>query len=111
MALNPQPGEIVLDASAAPGGTTTHIAALKKNQGVVIANDASAQRIKALQSNLSRMGCWNVVVTNTDTFGITNGGFDRILLDAPCTGLGLMQKDPKARASRDFKDLQKMQQL
>lgn len=51
------------------------------------------------------MGCWNVIVTNTDTFGIKNGGFDRILLDAPCTGLGLMQKDVRSRASRDFKDL------
>lgn len=57
IALDPQPGERVLDMSSAPGGKTTHIAAQLQNSGVVFANDSSKQRSKALSGNVARMGC------------------------------------------------------
>ena len=62
--LNPQPNEKILDMAAAPGGKTTHICARMKNTGVLVCNDANVDRLQALQANLSRMGCTNVIVTN-----------------------------------------------
>ena len=58
-----------------------------------MANDVNKARIDALQANISRLGCLNVIVTNFDGRKIPLGGFDRILLDAPCSGLGIISKD------------------
>lgn len=66
MALAPQEGDRVLDMSAAPGGKTSHIAALMKNTGMIFANDASAERCKALVGNLHRLGVTNSVVMSYD---------------------------------------------
>ena len=86
--LAPQPGQRVLDMAAAPGGKTTHLAALMGNSGTLVANDFKKPRIKALQANLCRMGVRCCVVVNADgrEFPKLMGGFDRVLLDAPCTG-------------------------
>lgn len=90
--LNPQVGEHVLDLTAAPGGKSTHIAQRLGNTGVLVANDLDTRRIKALQSNLSRLGIVNTYVTRltpsrmADVYPET---FDRILLDPSCSGEGL----------------------
>jgi NOL1/NOP2/sun family putative RNA methylase len=88
--LNPQPGEIVLDACASPGSKTTFIAELMKNEGLIIANDVTPKRIKALSFNLQRIGATNVVVTMMDARNIKRLGikFDKILLDVPCSSSG-----------------------
>ena len=90
LALDPQPGEKVLDLCAAPGGKTTHLAALMKNTGTLIANEHDAYRINALKINLERCGV-SAVITKKSVFDITNETFDRILLDAPCSGSGLIK--------------------
>ncbi|CAL6030582.1 Nucleolar_protein NOP2 [Hexamita inflata] len=111
LALKPKENEKILDMAAAPGGKSTHICQLMKNSGVLICNDASEKRILGLQSNLSRMGCTNAIVVNYDGQDIPFNNFDRILLDAPCTGLGVISKDQRVKTSRDNNDLRRMQEI
>ena len=109
MALAPQPNERILDMAAAPGGKTTYISALLRNTGCVIANDSSKPRAKGLIGNIQRLGCKNTIVTNLDSrtaFPKTMGGFDRILLDAPCTGTGVISKDSSVKTSKNEQDFQ-----
>merc|ERR1719369_882797 len=107
MALAPQEGERVLDMAAAPGGKTTHIAALMKNTGMVLANDANRDRCKAVVGNLHRLGITNTVVCSHDGRKLPTvmKGFDRVLLDAPCSGTGVISKDPSAKTSKDYQDV------
>mmetsp|Transcript_28416 Transcript_28416/g.50572 ORF Transcript_28416/g.50572 Transcript_28416/m.50572 type:complete len:535 (+) Transcript_28416:862-2466(+) len=113
MALAPRPGERVLDMCAAPGGKSTHIAQLMKNTGVLISNDSSKERIKALKGNMHRMGVTNALVTNYDArkFPKFISGFDRILLDAPCSGLGIIFKDPSVKLNRTVADIKRNSHL
>ena len=106
MALAPQENERVLDMAAAPGGKTTYISALMRNTGCVIANDPNRQRAKGLIGNIHRLGCKNVVVSNLDAkeFPKAMGGFDRVLLDAPCSGTGVIGKDPSVKTSKNERD-------
>ncbi|MCL1123456.1 16S rRNA (cytosine(1407)-C(5))-methyltransferase RsmF [Shewanella surugensis] len=90
---------IVLDMASAPGSKTTQIAALMENQGLLIANEYSASRIKVLHANVLRMGVTNTALTHFDArvFGeYLYESFDAILLDAPCSGEGTVRKDPEA---------------
>lgn len=102
MALDPQPNERCLDMSAAPGGKTTYMSAMMGNTGQVWANDSSRGRIKGLSGNIARLGCKNVVVTNVDgrEFPKMIGGFDRVLLDAPCSGTGVISKDQSVKINK-----------
>lgn len=91
--LDPQPGEVVLDLTAAPGGKTTHIAQKMKNTGVLVANDMDSRRLKALHSNLERLGIWNTVVIRMMAHKFSQmqpETFDRVLLDPSCSGEGLL---------------------
>lgn len=98
--LSPQPGERILDLAAAPGGKATHIAALIKGEGILFANDPNKRRAQVLAKNLERWGARNAVVLNetptrlADHFGAY---FDRVLVDAPCSGEGMFRKAPDAR--------------
>lgn len=97
--LDPQPGERILDLAAAPGGKTTHIAARMENQGLLVANDINYSRVRDLYNNIERWGAQNIVVVNetpqrlADHFGPF---FDKVLVDAPCSGEGMFRKDPDA---------------
>lgn len=106
IALSPQPNERVLDMASAPGGKTTHIAALLQNTGVVFANDANKARTKSLTANVHRLGCKNVVVCSYDgrEFPKVMGGFDRVLLDAPCSGTGVISKDSSVKLNKSDRD-------
>lgn len=102
IALSPLPGERVLDMASAPGGKTTHMAALMENTGVIFANDANKARTKSLTANVHRLGCKNVVVCSYDgrEFPKVMGGFDRVLLDAPCSGTGVISKDASVKTNK-----------
>ncbi|KEG13510.1 nucleolar protein [Trypanosoma grayi] len=112
MALAPQEDERILDMAAAPGGKTTYIAQLMKNTGVLFANDVSEPRTKSLNANLQRLGVTNAVVTNYDGAGYDKvmKNFDRILLDAPCTGSGIISRDKSIKTSKHYEDVQRSSQ-
>ena len=107
MALAPQVNERVLDMASAPGGKTTHIAAIMNNTGMVLANDANKERCKAVVGNCHRLGITNTVICNYDGRKLPKimSGFDRVLLDAPCSGTGVISKDESAKMSKDDKDI------
>ncbi|KAK1243664.1 hypothetical protein MKX08_001802 [Trichoderma sp. CBMAI-0020] len=106
MALSPQPNERVLDMASAPGGKTTYCSAMMNNTGIVFANDPNKQRAKGLIGNVARLGVRNVIVCSYDgrEFPRVMGGFDRVLLDAPCSGTGVISKDPSVKTNKDEKD-------
>mmetsp|Transcript_29101 Transcript_29101/g.58679 ORF Transcript_29101/g.58679 Transcript_29101/m.58679 type:complete len:812 (-) Transcript_29101:51-2486(-) len=108
MALGPQPGDRVLDMSAAPGGKTSYIAQLMRNKGVIIANDLKPERQKATVANLHRLGVRNAVTCIFDGRKLgaqMRNSFDRILLDAPCSGLGVISRDPSVKVQRTIPDV------
>ena len=96
----PKPGERVLDLCAAPGGKTTHLASFMRGQGLLVANEIHPARAKILSSNVERMGIRNCVVTNESPHSLAKQlpcFFDRILVDAPCSGEGMFRKEEQAR--------------
>ena len=98
--LAPQPGERVLDLAAAPGGKATHIASLMQGQGLLVANEIHPQRAWELAGNLERWGATNAAVTNETPERLAErfpGFFDRVLVDAPCSGEGMMRRGEAAR--------------
>ncbi|KAF7286148.1 hypothetical protein GWI33_007394 [Rhynchophorus ferrugineus] len=114
MALAPQENEKILDMCAAPGGKASHIAAVMKNTGVLFANDLNKERIKAVVGNFHRLGVVNSVITSMDGRGFPNlmkMFFDRVLLDAPCTGTGVVAKDQSVKTSKDETDIQRCYNL
>ena len=113
MALSPQEGERVLDVAAAPGGKTTYLAALMRNTGMVFANEFQKKRLNSLVANLQRMGCSNSVVCNYDGRQLPKvlGYVDRVLLDAPCSGTGVIAKDSSVKVSKSTEDIAKCAHL
>jgi 16S rRNA (cytosine967-C5)-methyltransferase len=97
-ALAPAPGERVLDLCAAPGGKTTHLAALMEGTGEVVAVERNPQRARALQATAARLRAANVTVVTADANDYDGAGrFDRVLLDPPCSGLGTLRSHPDLR--------------
>lgn len=95
--LDIRPGEKVLDLCAAPGGKSTQIAGKLQGRGLLVANDNQPERVKALVKNLALFGVRNAVVTGETPerlAGVFAGYFDKILIDAPCSGEGMFRKDP-----------------
>ena len=98
-ALDPQPGERVLDLCAAPGGKSTQISALMEDEGLLVANEIVPSRAQILSRNIERMGIRSAVVTNARPEQLAErfeGFFDRILVDAPCSGEGMFRRQPEA---------------
>jgi NOL1/NOP2/sun family putative RNA methylase len=103
LTLDPQPGELVLDLCSSPGSKTTQMAAKMENQGTIIANEIDLGRMKVLSINLERCGVSNAIVTRNDGVSLceriaktTEMRFDKILLDAPCSGEGTLRSSQKA---------------
>ncbi len=100
LALNPGPNQIVLDLAASPGSKTTQIAAEMKNKGTLLANEISLGRIKILASNTERCGVTNMIITKKEGAGLCRNlkklgfTFDKILIDAPCSGEGTLRNKP-----------------
>ena len=96
--LNPEPGDLVLDLCAAPGGKSMQASLLMQNEGLIIANDISKSRTFAIMENAERLGRGNLLITNNDFSLIYDkfiNTFDKIILDAPCSGSGMFRKENK----------------
>ncbi|XP_041036900.1 probable 28S rRNA (cytosine(4447)-C(5))-methyltransferase [Carcharodon carcharias] len=113
MALAPQENEKLLDMSCAPGGKTSYCAQLMKNTGLIVANDSNRDRLRSVVGNLHRLGVTNAIICNYDgrQFPKIMGGFDRVLLDAPCSGTGVISKDPAVKTTKDDLDIQRCAHL
>ena len=105
--LDPQPGERVLDACAAPGGKSTHLAEAMDDQGLVLALDRGEARLRRVQRNSERLGLSCIHTRHADAAQLAaaapelRGSFDRILVDAPCSGLGTLARHADARWRMD----------
>jgi NOL1/NOP2/sun family putative RNA methylase len=107
--LNASPSDIVVDMCAAPGGKTIQLAQSMNNEGVLFALDLSRDRMKSLRSNLARCGIKNVIAIRMDAVNLTQlkiRGISKILLDAPCSGSGLIPSDPTRKMSRNYEDVE-----
>jgi 16S rRNA (cytosine967-C5)-methyltransferase len=104
--LSPQPGERILDACAAPGGKTTHLAQLMQNSGEILANDKDPHRLRKLEENIRSLGIQTVRVTQADIGAPEGlGTFDRILLDAPCSSTGVIRRNPDVKYRHVLQDI------
>jgi len=114
LTLAPQPGEIFLDLAAAPGSKTTQAAAMMNNQGTIIANDVNLGRISILSANLQKVGATNTIITRHDGVILCNKlknlgmKFDKILVDAPCSGEGNLRSNPKTFIMWNIKAVKKL---
>ena len=112
--LGPLPGEKILDACAAPGGKSTHIAELMNNEGKLWSVDRSSRRSKKIFANSERLGtkCLQILVADSNELLLKNpdwkGFFDRILIDAPCSGLGTLARHPDARWRMNEDNIQEL---
>ncbi len=113
--LSPRPGERVLDVCAAPGGKTTHLAQLMENRGEILALELHRSKVKLIEENCRRLGITIVRAVERDAsqplpfpWGET---FDRVLLDAPCTGLGILHRNPEAKWRRKPEDVVRLSQV
>jgi 16S rRNA (cytosine967-C5)-methyltransferase len=114
--LDPKPGETVLDVCSAPGGKSTHIAQLMKNEGTLISRDVHEHKIKLIDEAKNRLG---MDIIKTEVFDATTldrglvGKIDRVLVDVPCTGLGIIRRKPDikwSRSSGDKKEIAALQE-
>lgn len=106
--LDPQERETIIDVAAAPGGKTTHIAERMNNLGQVIARDISAARISQVEIHAQRLGCYGIkteVVNGTLVQSQDFKSADRVLVDAPCSSLGMIRKKPELKMQKVEKDL------
>ncbi|HKK00942.1 MAG TPA: 16S rRNA (cytosine(967)-C(5))-methyltransferase RsmB, partial [Desulfuromonadales bacterium] len=100
----PRPGERILDACAAPGGKTTQLAALAANRAEILALDLHSKRLRLVAEGAARLGCAGIETRSWDLIRPPNflapGSFDKVLVDAPCSGLGVLRRNPESRWRR-----------
>jgi 16S rRNA (cytosine967-C5)-methyltransferase len=122
--LDPQPGDRILDACAAPGGKTTHLAQLMQNQGTIIARDRQPERLIRLAENCQRLGIdivhthehdvttdWQKIPSTSSDLPFSASRsltepFDRILIDAPCSGFGVLRRHPEGKMLKQFSTIE-----
>ena len=111
--VEPQPGETIIDACAAPGGKTTHLAELMENRGKIWACDKTPSRLKKVRENAQRLGIDIIETVAGDSRSLTQfkGKGDRLLLDAPCSGLGTLHRHADARWRQTPESVQELSQL
>ncbi|HOQ07558.1 MAG TPA: 16S rRNA (cytosine(967)-C(5))-methyltransferase RsmB [Clostridiales bacterium] len=114
LALAPQPGEKVLDACSAPGGKATHMAQLMRNRGLITAMDIHEHKLRLIEEAAGRLGT-DIVRTELHDATIPvpehEGAYDRVLLDAPCSGLGIIRRKPDIKWAKENRDLRSIMQL
>lgn len=112
--LNPKPNEIVLDACSAPGGKTTYMAELMDNKGIIEAWDIHEHRTKLVEQNAKRLGV-DIIKTQVKDASIydekLNEKFDKILLDVPCLGIGVIKRKPDIKWQRKIEDIQEITKI
>lgn len=112
--VNPKEDEIVLDVCSAPGGKTTHMAQLMNNKGTIVARDVARSKLNFVEENIDRLG---IDIIETEVFDATNEdfenieAFDKILVDAPCSGLGIIRRKPDIKYNRQFDDISLVSEL
>lgn len=112
--LNPKAGEKVLDVCAAPGGKSTHMAQLMNDQGLVLARDVSTSKLEYIKENIKRLDIHSI---QTEIFDATvsdeehSEAFDKILVDAPCSGLGIIRRKPEIKYNRSLKEIETISSL
>ncbi|GIO38716.1 ribosomal RNA small subunit methyltransferase B [Paenibacillus antibioticophila] len=108
-ALAPEPGMSVLDCCAAPGGKTCHIAEIMQDSGLVLANDIHPHKAKLVEDQANRLGLTNIDISTGDASKLgerlEQNSFDRILLDAPCSGLGVIRRKPDLKWAKTAGDI------
>jgi 16S rRNA (cytosine967-C5)-methyltransferase len=113
--LCPHPGERVLDACAAPGGKSTHIAEMMRDEGEVVALDSSTRGIERIAENVTRLQLKSVHPVRSDSRcplpNSLGAAYDRILVDAPCTGLGTLRSHPEIKWQRREADINRLSEL
>ena len=106
--LAPKPGERVVDMCSAPGGKTTNIAELMKNEGEVVAVDKYEAKLSLIKASADRLGLRNIRLVGADARTLEQGQADKVILDAPCSGTGVLAKKPDIKWKRDIADIMKL---
>jgi len=112
--LEPYEGDKVLDVCAAPGGKTTHIAQLMNDQGFILARDVSTSKLAYIEENVKRLGVSSIqteIFDGTATDEEHSEYFDKILVDAPCSGLGIIRRKPEIKYNRSLKEIESISNL
>ena len=113
--LDPKPGERILDTCAAPGGKTTHIAELTNDTGDIIASDISARGLNKIEENVERLKFRSIRTLKADLSKpldeLLSQSFDRVLVDAPCSGLGTLRSHPEIKWNRGEADIRRLADL
>ncbi len=109
--LGPRPGETVLDACAAPGGKATHLAELMENRGTIIALESDQNRLGKIRENSARLGITIISPVRGDATKYQEGRFDKILIDAPCSGLGVLRRHPDGRWNKNERTIKERAML
>lgn len=113
--LAPRPGERLLDACSAPGGKTTHLAALAGNEAQILALDLHEKRTRLVAQGAKRLGCAGISVAPCDLSrppaNLAPASFEAILVDAPCSGLGVLRRNPELRWRRREQDIERLARL
>ncbi len=110
----PQPGDFILDMCAAPGGKSTHLAQLMNDEGKIISRDVTAFKTKQVEENLQRLGISCITLEVEDALIFNENDikkYDKLILDAPCSGLGIIRRKPEIRYNRSLDDLHQLADL